>query len=76
MDAYAGVPVMAFTHLQPAEPTTLGYRLAGYAQDLLEDYEALIQDCGETLKGKGFKGAVGNAASYVMLYGLEGYQPF
>ena len=27
---------MAFTHLQPAEPTTLGYRLASYAQDLLE----------------------------------------
>jgi adenylosuccinate lyase len=75
VEAYAGVPVMAYTHLQPAEPTTLGYRLAGYAQDLLEDYEALIKIRRE-LKGKGFKGAVGNAASYVMLFGLEGQRRF
>ena len=75
MEAYAGVPVMAFTHLQPAEPTTLGYRLANYAQDLLEDFETLFR-LRQTLKGKGFKGAVGNAASYTMLYGLEGYQRF
>lgn len=75
VEAFAGVPVMAFTHLQPAEPTTLGYRLAGYAQDLLEDYEALLK-VRSALKGKGFKGAVGNAASYVMLYGLEGQRRF
>jgi adenylosuccinate lyase len=75
VEEYAGVPVMAFTHLQPAEPTTLGYRLAGYAQDLLEDYEALLKIKGG-LKGKGFKGAVGNAASYVMLYGLDGQRRF
>ena len=41
VDAYADLPVMAFTHLQPAEPTTLGYRLANYAQDLLSDFESL-----------------------------------
>ena len=44
---------MAFTHLQPAEPTTLGYRLAGYAQDLLEDYEALLRVRGR-IKGQRF----------------------
>jgi adenylosuccinate lyase len=70
VEANANLPVIAFTHLQPAEPTTLGYRLASYAQDLLEDYEALLRIRSE-MKGKGFKGAVGNAASYVMLYGLE-----
>jgi adenylosuccinate lyase len=60
---------MAFTHLQPAEPTTIGYRLAGYAQDLLADYEALQRVCGE-IRGKGFKGAVGTSASYEeLLYG-------
>jgi adenylosuccinate lyase len=75
LDTYAGVPVMAFTHLQPAEPTTLGYRLANYAQDLLDDYESLLK-LRHGLKGKGFKGAVGNAASYTMLYGLEGFQRF
>ena len=75
VEAYAGMPVIAFTHLQPAEPTTLGYRLAGYAQDLLSDYEGIIT-IRQGLKGKGFKGAVGNAASYVQLYGLEGYNRF
>ncbi len=54
---------MAFTHLQPAEPTTVGYRLAGYAQDLWQDYQTL-QQLRDGLRGKGFKGAVGTAASY------------
>jgi len=76
IDRYAALPVLAFTHLQPAEPTTLGYRLANFAQDLLIDYEDLLRIRRE-LKGKGFKGAVGNAASYVMLYGgLEGQRRF
>ena len=34
---YADLVCMGYTHLQPAEPTTLGYRLASYAQDLLVD---------------------------------------
>ncbi len=54
---------IAFTHLQPAEPTTVGYRLASCGQDLLADYDALDQ-VRAALKGKGFKGAVGTAASY------------
>jgi adenylosuccinate lyase len=54
---------MAYTHLQPAEPTTLGYRLALYAQDLLDHLTALDRLAAE-LRGKGFKGAVGTAASY------------
>ncbi|MBC8099217.1 MAG: adenylosuccinate lyase, partial [Armatimonadetes bacterium] len=60
---------MAFTHLQPAEPTTVGYRLAGYAQDLWADYTALTRLESE-LRGKGLKGAVGTGASYADL--LEG----
>jgi adenylosuccinate lyase len=75
VETYADLPVIAFTHLQPAEPTTLGYRLASYTQDFLADYETLQKLRGE-IKGKGFKGAVGNAASYVMLYGLEGQRRF
>jgi len=71
IDDYAALPVIAFTHLQPAEPTTLGYRLAGYAQDFLEDHQALVHVRRE-LKGKGFKGAVGNAASFIALLGTEG----
>ena len=37
---YAETPIIAFTHLQPAEPSTLGYRLAFYAQDLLADWKS------------------------------------
>ncbi len=54
---------MAFTHLQPAEPTTVGYRLASYGQDLLMDYET-IKRVYSAIRGKGFKGAVGTSASY------------
>jgi adenylosuccinate lyase len=67
---YADVPTMAFTHLQPAEPTTVGYRLAQVAQDLLTDYAELLRVRG-AIKGKGFKGAVGTAASYIELLGTS-----
>lgn len=65
----ADLPVMAHTHIQPAEPTTLGYRFAVYAQDLLEDYRQLTQ-LTRNLRGKGFKGAVGTQASFQQI--LEG----
>ena len=65
---------MAFTHLQPAELTTVGYRFATYAQDLLADYRALRQFRIE-LRGKGLKGAVGTAASYAELLDGTGVSP-
>lgn len=65
----ADTAAMAFTHLQPAEPTTVGYRLAQHGQDLLTDLDDLVR-MREELKGKGFKGAVGSSASYGQL--LEG----
>ncbi len=65
---------MAFTHLQPAEPTTVGYRLASYAQDLLEDCQTL-QRVRDSIRGKGFKGAVGTAASYDELLHGTGMTP-
>lgn len=65
---------MAFTHLQPAEPTTVGYRLAFTAQDLLADYEALKR-VRAALRGKGFKGAVGTSASYTELLHGTGMTP-
>lgn len=63
---WADAPAIAFTHLQPAEPTTVGYRLAQYAQDLLVDLGEL-QRVRDGIKGKGFKGAVGTSASYLEL---------
>lgn len=63
---YADFICMGYTHLQPAEPTTLGYRFAFYAQDLLMDLE-LLRFVKKNLKSKGFKGAVGTSASYIKL---------
>lgn len=57
------IPVIAFTHLQPAEPTTLGYRFAFHAQDILEDWQNLKQ-IRDSIRGKGFKGAVGTGAAF------------
>ena len=71
IEATATVPTMAHTHIQPAEPTTLGYRFAVYAQDLLEDYRQL-RDLLASLRGKGLKGAVGTQAGYVELLAGSG----
>ena len=59
----ADLAVMAQTHIQPAEPTTLGYRFAVYAQDLLENYLS-SRSFYHSLRGKGIKGAVGTQASF------------
>ena len=67
---YADFACMGYTHLQSAEPTTLGYRFAFYTQDLLMDLE-LLQFVKKNLKAKGMKGAVGTSASYIKLAGLE-----
>lgn len=70
IEKYADTPAMAFTHLQSAEPTTIGYRLSLYAQDLHEDFE-FLSFVKSHLKSKGFKGAVGTQASYAKLLGTE-----
>ncbi|MBN1319107.1 MAG: adenylosuccinate lyase [Anaerolineales bacterium] len=69
IERWANTPVIAWTHLQPAEPTTLGYRLAQYGQDLKID-AAELRRVRNGIRGKGFKGAVGTSASYAHL--LEG----
>ena len=70
IEKWADLPLMAFTHLQPAEPSTLGYRLALYGQDLLGDYLAL-RNFRAAIKGKGFKGAVGTSGAYAELLGMD-----
>ncbi len=66
IDAHADTACIGLTHIQPAEPTTVGYRMAFYAQDLLADYDRLI-GLRDGVRGKGFKGAVGTMASYGQL---------
>lgn len=75
IDTWAATPIMAFTHLQPAEPSTLGYRFAQTAQDLLTDYENLTR-LRTAVKGKGLKGAVGTSASYTELFGKDNLAKF
>lgn len=67
---YKGTVCMGWTHLQPAEPTTLGYRFASYAQDLVLDVRVL-ESVRSLLSGKGVKGAVGTSASYKELVGSD-----
>jgi len=66
IEKYKNLTCMGYTHLQPAEPTTLGYRLSFYAQDLLIDLK-FLKKIEELIKGKGIKGAVGTSASYKKL---------
>ena len=68
---YRSTVCMAWTHLQPAEPTTLGYRFANYAQDLLLDLKLVEVIQERFLIGKGVKGAVGTSASFRALLGSE-----
>jgi adenylosuccinate lyase len=58
---------MGYTHLQAAEPTTMGYRFAKYAQDLVFDLINLDQTRNLIL-AKGIKGAVGTSASFQSLF--------
>jgi len=75
VERYADTALIAFTHIQPAEPSTLGYRLAQYAQDLLSDL-ATLRAVRVGIKGKGFKGAVGTGASYAELLGVGELENF
>lgn len=70
----ADLACIGYTHLQPAEPTTVGYRLAQYGQDLLADLEE-VDRLRASLRGKGFKGAVGTSAAYAQLLRGTGWTP-
>lgn len=64
---YKSLPTLGFTHLQPAQLTTVGKRAALWIQDLVIDLEKLdfILD---TLKFRGVKGTTGTQASFMELF--------
>lgn len=64
---YKDLPVLSFTHFQPAQPTTLGKRAAIWIQDLLLDYEELIYLL-QHKKLLGCKGTTGTQASFMELF--------
>jgi adenylosuccinate lyase len=75
IDRYADLVTLAFTHLQPAEPTTVGYRISQYAQDLWLDWLTLV-GVKANLKLKGFRGAVGTSATFMDLVGNANLKSF
>lgn len=64
---YKDVPTLGFTHLQPAQLTTVGKRATLWLQDLEMDYENLIhaKNC---IKLRGVKGTTGTQASFMELF--------
>ena len=61
------LPCLAFTHFQPAQPTTLGKRVTLWLQDILMDYEQLTFQLSQ-MKPLGSKGTTGTQASFMELF--------
>ena len=66
-DEYKDLPTLAFTHFQPAQPTTVGKRATLWLQDLIFDLEDLDHVVG-SLKLLGSKGTTGTQASFLELF--------
>ena len=66
-DTYKNLPTLAFTHFQPAQPTTVGKRATLWTQEFLMDLEDL-EYVMSTLKLLGSKGTTGTQASFLELF--------
>jgi len=70
---HAALPCLAFTHLQPAQPTTVGKRCTLWAYDLVLDL-AEIDHRLETLLARSAKGTTGTQASFLQLFEGDHYK--
>ena len=66
-EAYKDLPTLAFTHFQPAQPTTVGKRATLWIQEFMMDLEDLEYVSG-SLKLLGSKGTTGTQASFLELF--------
>ncbi len=64
---YRSLPTLAFTHFQPAQPTTVGKRATLWIQDLLMDLEDVRYQLSKA-KLLGSKGTTGTQASFLELF--------
>lgn len=64
---YKDVPTLGFTHLQPAQLTTVGKRATLWLQDLEMDYNNLV-NLENSFKLRGVKGTTGTQASFMELF--------
>ena len=67
-EQYKDLPTLAFTHFQPAQPTTVGKRAALWLEDLLMDLEDVDYQLSKA-KLLGCKGTTGTQASFMELFG-------
>ena len=67
-DKYKDQACLGFTHLQPAQPTTMGKRACLWIYDLVLDLEEL-QHRLRSLKARSCKGTTGTQASFLTLFG-------
>lgn len=65
---YKALPTLGFTHLQPAQLTTVGKRATLWLQDLTMDYHNLVS-LQKSFKLRGVKGTTGTQASFMELFG-------
>ena len=66
-DKYKDLPTLAFTHFQPAQPTTVGKRATLWLNEFMMDLEDLDYVAG-SLKLLGSKGTTGTQASFLELF--------
>ena len=66
-DRYKALPTLAFTHFQPAQPTTVGKRATLWMMELVQDYEDICYVI-DSLKLLGSKGTTGTQASFMELF--------
>lgn len=66
-DRYKDLPTLAFTHFQPAQPTTVGKRATLWMQDLLLDLDEVEYRISK-MKLLGSKGTTGTQASFLELF--------
>lgn len=64
---YRETPTLGFTHLQPAQLTTVGKRATLWMQDLTMDYYSLV-NLQDSFKLRGVKGTTGTQASFMELF--------
>ncbi|MBO4323045.1 MAG: adenylosuccinate lyase, partial [Clostridia bacterium] len=68
---YKDLPTLGYTHLQPAQLTTVGKRATLWLQDLMLDYENLA-DLKRKIRLRGVKGTTGTQASFLELFDGDG----
>lgn len=66
-DKYKSLPCLGYTHMQPAQPVTVGKRATLWIRDLMKAFTA-IERSREDIEFRGCKGTTGTQASFLQLF--------